>query len=155
MTPPTKTCRSITVEEARKLRQLVLRPHLAPEENVYPGDEDESSIHEGVLLGDRLVAIGSAFNEPQNPGGTSTEWRIRGMAVLEEERGAGLGADVLVGMLEQMANKGGSRVWANARTGVVGFYQRHGLLPEGEEFDLPGIGPHFVVAADVQEVAQR
>ena len=42
------------------LRQLVLRPHLAPEENVYPGDDEESSIHMGIFLDTRLVAIGSA-----------------------------------------------------------------------------------------------
>jgi predicted GNAT family N-acyltransferase len=155
MTLPQKVCRSIGVEEARVLRQLILRPHLAPEENVYPGDEDDSSIHFGVFIDTKLVAIGSAFNEPQTKDGPATEWRIRGMAVLEKGRGAGFGAEILVGMLGKMAREGGTRVWANARTGVVGFYERHGFLRQGEEFELPGIGPHYVVAANVQEIAPK
>ena len=101
------------------------------------------------------MAIGSAFNESQHLDCPATEWRIRGMAVVEEERGTGLGAEVLLGMLAKMAEQGGSKVWANARTGVVGFYERHGFLRQGEEFELPGIGPHFVVAANVKEVAPR
>ena len=34
-------------------------------------------------------------------------------------------------------------VWCNARTPARGFYERYGFVAEGEEFELPDIGPHF------------
>jgi predicted GNAT family N-acyltransferase len=36
-------------------------------------------------------------------------------------------------------------VWCNARTPAVGLYAREGFAIEGEEFELPEIGPHVVM----------
>ncbi len=140
-----RTLQLISAAAARPLRQTVLRSSLPASENVYPADDDDSSIHVGVLVADELVAIGSAFNEPQEVHGAATDWRVRGMAVLKSHRGTGLGADVLSGLLNEIGARGGRFVWANARTGVVGFYAKHGFSKQGNEFELPGIGPHFVV----------
>jgi hypothetical protein len=37
-------------------------------------------------------------------------------------------------------------VWCNARTPAAGFYGRAGFATEGEEFELPSIGPHFLMS---------
>ena len=36
-------------------------------------------------------------------------------------------------------------LWCNARLHAVGFYERQGWKVEGDEFDVPDIGPHFVM----------
>jgi len=36
-------------------------------------------------------------------------------------------------------------VWCNARTPALSLYQRAGLAVVSEEFELPRIGPHFVM----------
>jgi hypothetical protein len=36
-------------------------------------------------------------------------------------------------------------VWCNARTPARGFYERAGFAVEGEEFELPEIGPHVLM----------
>jgi predicted GNAT family N-acyltransferase len=41
------------------------------------------------------------------------------------------------------AEHGATRLWCNARTPAVGFYERHGWTTVGEEFDVPPIGPHY------------
>jgi hypothetical protein len=40
-------------------------------------------------------------------------------------------------------------VWCNARTPAVGLYERAGFAIESGEFEIEGIGPHFVMARRV------
>jgi hypothetical protein len=40
---------------------------------------------------------------------------------------------------------GGRYLWCNARLVAVPFYERLGLEAVGPEFDIPGIGPHYVM----------
>ncbi len=37
-------------------------------------------------------------------------------------------------------------MWCNARSGARTFYERAGFCVEGEEFEIAGIGPHFLMA---------
>ena len=40
-------------------------------------------------------------------------------------------------------------MWCNARTPALSLYARAGFQPESEEFEISGIGPHFVMARRV------
>jgi predicted GNAT family N-acyltransferase len=40
-------------------------------------------------------------------------------------------------------------VWCNARTPALRLYERAGFERESGEFEIPGIGPHFVMARRV------
>ena len=43
-----------------------------------------------------------------------------------------------------------SRSWGiNARTLAVPFYRAHGFVSVGEEFEIPDVGPHFVMRGEV------
>lgn len=119
------------------LRHRVLRPSQPPEEAVYDADGDPRTLHLAVFGADGgVVAAGSLFPDDG--------WRIRGMATLPEHRGRGLGTRVLAGLLEGAADRGGGRVWCNARVTASGLYRRAGFEPEGDVFDLPPLGQHQV-----------
>ena len=138
--------RRVTAEEVRPLRHSVLRPGQAFEETVYPGDD--AGLHLGAFDGDRLVGIASLYQEDR-VGGRAGGWRLRGMATDAGARGAGYGAALLAGCLEEVGGAGGTELWCNARMAAVGFYRRAGFEVVSEEFDVPGIGAHVVMTRPV------
>jgi ribosomal protein S18 acetylase RimI-like enzyme len=71
---------------------------------------------------------------------------VRGRTTTPGARGTGVGAALLGACVEHARAHGGRRVWCNARTPARGFYERAGFAAEGEEFELPGIGPHYLMS---------
>ena len=136
--------RRITAEETRALRHSVLRPDQPLAACAYPLDSEPQTGHFGAFRDGRLVGVASIFQEAEE-GGDPSAWRIRGMATLGEVRGAGFGGALLEACLRHATAHAGSRVWCNGRTTVAGFYERYGFSIRGEEFDLPGLGPHFLL----------
>lgn len=146
------TIRSIPASQARPLRQALLRPGQTREQVRYPGDEAARTLHAGAFAEGELVGIASVFPHPG--GDEPTAWRLRGMATDPALRGHGYGTRLLQACLGHVARLDGSYLWCNARTHAVGFYARHGFRACGDEFDLPGVGPHYrmeraVTRADV------
>jgi len=137
--------RVLSAEEVRPLRQRELRPNQAYEETAYPGDDLAETVHLGAFDGERLVGIASLYCEDRldapNPG-----WRLRGMATAADVRGAGFGAALLAACVEHVAASEGAELWCNARMTAVGFYRRAGFEVVSDEFDVPGIGAHVVMA---------
>ena len=137
--------RAVSAEEIRPLRHRVLRPAQALEETVYPGDDLVDTVHLGAFDGDRLVGIASLYREDR-AGGPPGGWRLRGMATEPDVRGSGFGAALVAASVEHVAAAGGSELWCNARKVAVGFYERAGFDVVSEEFEIPGIGAHVVMA---------
>jgi ribosomal protein S18 acetylase RimI-like enzyme len=71
------------------------------------------------------------------------------MATRADVRGRGAGGAVLGALVSHAAGHGATRVWCNARTPALGLYERAGFERESDEFEIPGIGPHFVMARRV------
>jgi GNAT superfamily N-acetyltransferase len=136
---------TLTAAEVRPLRRRVLRPHQAEAELVYPGDDAPGTLHAGIRDGGALVGIATISREPMPGCDAPDAWRVRGMATAPEARGRGHGAALLEACLTHAAAQGGRRAWCNARTPAAGFYARHGFAVRGEEFVLPGIGPHLLM----------
>jgi predicted GNAT family N-acyltransferase len=142
--------RAVAAADVRPLRRSVLRPGRAAEDSVYAGDDDPDTVHLAAFDGGRLAAIASLYSEPRpGTGARATAWRLRGMATDPALRGRGLGAAVLAACEAHVAASGGGELWCNARLPVVGFYLAGGFAPVGEEFDIPGIGPHVVMTKQV------
>jgi SAM-dependent methyltransferase len=68
------------------------------------------------------------------------------MATTEQVRGQGIGAALLGRLLAHVLGRGGRRVWCNARVGARAFYERAGFIVEGEPYEIPEIGPHFLMS---------
>jgi GNAT superfamily N-acetyltransferase len=69
-------------------------------------------------------------------------WHLRGMATLDEVRGTGAGSALLRTVLAHALLAGAGVVWCKARTSATRFYRKHGFQTLGEEFEIPGLGPH-------------
>lgn len=136
--------RRISADEAFPLRAFVLRPNLPPEGSRYPQDEHPATRILGAFQGDRLVGTISLLPEDQDDRpGPPDQHRIRGMVVVDDLRGAGVGSRLLSAGIAECRALGRSLVWCNGRTPALAFYRRHGFEPVGEEFDSPGTGPHY------------
>lgn len=147
--PPTQTIRSISAEQTYPLRLTVLRPNQTLADCVFPGDQELSTIHFGAYADDILVGVATLLHDQHAELGFSDPWRIRGMATDPSVRGFGHGKDLVRRCFDYTREQAGDGVWCNARASAEGFYRRLGFDVVGEEFDIPGIGPHYVMQVKV------
>ena len=134
----------------RPLRGAVLRPGRPEAELIFDLDEDPRTGHFTVRHGAGVVGVASvlADGHPREP--RPGDWRIRGMAVDEAHRGAGIGGSLLAACEAHARSGGGSRLWCNARIGALNLYLRGGLRTEGDQFEIPGIGPHLLMSKSLR-----
>ncbi len=137
------------------MRQRILRAHQRIEEMEYPGDRDQATLHLGAFRDGKLVGIASIYQETWNDDPRPGDWRLRGMAVDEPVRGGGVGAALLESCVRHIAEHGGRRLWCNARTAASGFYEKYGLRLRSGVWDEGAIGPHVVMAGDIEEMLSR
>jgi GNAT superfamily N-acetyltransferase len=138
---------AVDARKGQALRMSVLRPSQQPGESMYAREGDPETAHYAALGTDGAVlAVGSVMEEghPHEP--REGDWRVRGMASEAGLRGRGLGKLVLAALEAHARGRGGRRLWCNARTGARAFYEREGWSTEGEEYEIEGIGPHFLMA---------
>jgi ribosomal protein S18 acetylase RimI-like enzyme len=114
------------------------------------GHEPPDSFAVGAYEGDALVGVGLV-----GPDGGPGAWRIRGMATEPAARGRGAGTAVLAALVAYAAEHGATRVWCNARIGARSLYERAGLHVVSEEFEVPKIGPHYVMEMTVAATPTR
>jgi predicted GNAT family N-acyltransferase len=69
--------------------------------------------------------------------------QVRQVVVREDAQSLGVGRMLMDALHDLAAAEGASAVWLRARSSALGFYERLGYEPEGEEFisELTGI-PH-------------
>jgi GNAT superfamily N-acetyltransferase len=142
--PPGVRTVQVGAAAGRALRMSVLRPHEPPDRPMYPAEDDPSTLHFASLAANgEVLAVGSAMPDPHPADPREGDWRIRGMATRPDLRGRSLGARVLDALERAARERGGRRMWCNARSGARDFYARAGYEIEGGEFEIAGIGPHF------------
>ncbi len=142
--------RSLTAAETRPLRSAVLRPGQPAEALVYPGDDAPGSFHAGALVDGEVVGVATVYPEPmplvpEADVDPASAFRLRGMATRPDLQGTGLGRAVLRRCIEHAREAGAEVLWCNARVGALGFYRRLDFETLGDAFDIPGIGPHYVM----------
>ena len=137
-----------------ELRRELLRPGRPVEESVYPTDADPLTGH-AVARNDAgdVVGIATIALDPGPPviltsTDPSRHWRLRGMATSDAVRGTGVGRRVLDLAVDHARSNGAELLWCNARLPAVGFYERAGWRTVGEQFELPNIGPHYVMLCE-------
>lgn len=75
------------------------------------------------------------------PEGASAAGRIGRMAVVRDWRGRGVGTALLRTLVEQARARGAPEISLHAQRDAVPFYERHGFVTAGPEFEEAGI-PH-------------
>ena len=138
--------KAISAAETRPLRQQVLRPQQRAEELVFGCDSHPDALHLGAFQRGTLIGIVSIGPEPMP--GTADEpgsWQLRGMAVLPGAQGQGVGRQLVDGCMDHLRTHRATRLWCNARTSARPFYARLGFETIGDEFEVPTVGPHYVM----------
>ncbi len=137
--------RPISSQETHPLRLRILRNN-NPEANLnYPGDDDPETFHLGAIHNGTVVGIASIYLQPMASRPDKRGWRLRGMATAESHRRTGLGKALLEGCFDHIRQHNGDLIWCNGRTSAFAFYEPMGFETEGEEFDMPNIGPHYIM----------
>jgi len=140
----------ISQEQTLPLRSVVLRNNIAPEECVFPTDSREGIFHLGCFKDEKLICIGTFMPEDYKGKGTGG-FRLRGMATDPAYAGQGFGAELINFAVNELRSVHASYIWCNARKPAVGFYSRLGFEVISEEFDIPGVGPHYDMFSQIAD----
>ena len=137
----------VPVEHVIPLRHAILRKGLPLRSCYYEEDAIHGTFHLAAYIDDRLVGISSFYPEehPDLDQLPAPQFRIRGMASLDEYRRKGIGSSLLKRGERIVKERGGKLLWCNARTNAIPFYEKLGFEVSGGEFDIPGIGPHYLL----------
>jgi GNAT superfamily N-acetyltransferase len=126
----------------RPLRRAILRPTRPPEASVYAQDDDPTTVHLAAYDDATSELVGCVTVFPEAVDDEPRAWRLRGMAVVEELRGTGIGAALLAAAIDAVRSGGAPLLWCEAREAAQGFYEKHGFVGRGELFEVPVAGPH-------------
>ncbi len=115
----------ISWQEALPIRHQVLWPDKDLAFCKVEGDED--GIHFAVFLDTKLVSVASIYIDNKNA-------RLRKFASLAEYRNKGFGSQLIAHILQELKEMKLSYFWCDARTSATGFYQKLGMIPDGDVF---------------------
>jgi ribosomal protein S18 acetylase RimI-like enzyme len=137
--------KQIHYSETYPIRQVILRPGRSLETCFFQGDELETTIHFGLFMGDKLAGIISLFKNNSHLFIEENQYQIRGMAVLEEYQKYGFGRQLVTHSEAFLKNISTKLIWFNAREVAVNFYKKSGYQIMGDVFEIPDVGPHYVM----------
>lgn len=133
--------------ELHQLRRRVLRGDDPQKSVADPRDEEDTALHFGGFIGDRLIVSASFYPSVFGEEDELCTYQLRYMATDFDVQGHGYGAMVLEVAEEELKRIGAQRVWANGRDTALGFYRRNGwTVVEGSEHLSPETQlPHSVI----------
>ncbi|GAA4812627.1 GNAT family N-acetyltransferase [Litoribaculum gwangyangense] len=112
---------------------------------VFDGDDLETTFHLGIHTKDKLVGICSFFKKDHTDIQGKNQYQLRGMAVLKEYQGLGLGNIILTYGEKILEEKKVEVIWCNAREVALNFYKKCGYQIIGNSFLIQDIGWHYVM----------
>jgi GNAT superfamily N-acetyltransferase len=135
----------IPADAVLPIRSEVLRGGLLTlEECRFATDNVGGAFHLGYYQGDELACVASFH--PQGYGGyNGLGYQLRGMATTAQYRGNGLGNRLLNFAIVYLRGIKANYLWCNARKKALPFYINIGFEIISDEFELPVIGPHYVL----------
>lgn len=138
------------VEELLAIRNDVLREgRLTLDECRFPTDKIPGAFHLAWYVGNEPACIASFH--PQTYGNyLGSAYQLRGMATIEKYRGQGFGNQLVNFAIVYLRGQKINYVWCNARKNAVRFYKNLGFEVISPEFEVPGIGPHYVMYVKIQ-----
>ncbi|MDR6784706.1 GNAT superfamily N-acetyltransferase [Pedobacter africanus] len=141
----------ISAAEVLPLRSLVLRKGAPLDQCVFPADEIAGCFHLGYIAEGGVVSVATFFPEDY-PGRGAGGFRLRGMATDPEFSGRGYGAELIKFAINELRSVNASYIWCDARSAAVQFYKKLNFEVISEEFEVPGIGPHFKMISVIEHL---
>ena len=138
------TIKEITAAETYTIRQAVLRIGKPIETCLFPGDDLSTTKHFGIHT-DELLGVISLYENKNAMFTNETQYQIRGMAVLEDFQGLGIGEKLIIYSEKQLPPEKNTLIWFNARKKAVGFYEKLNYKIIGDAFEIEDVGTHYVM----------
>lgn len=136
--------RIIDTESTYPLRIEILRKGIALDYK-FVGDEEKNTFHIGAFIEEECVGIASCMKKEHALFKGENVYQLRGMAVKKDIQKTGIGKEIVLKTEEILKERNASMVWCNAREIAVGFYEKLGYKTIGEKFQIPKVGPHYVM----------
>lgn len=135
----------INSEETHQIRHPVLRAGKSIDSCVFEGDNHETTIHLGLYINTKIIGICSFFKNNNKNIFQEHQYQLRGMAILKEFQGKGLGSTILSYGEIFLKEKKTKTIWCNAREVALHFYKQNGYQVIGNPFNIENIGIHNVM----------
>jgi GNAT superfamily N-acetyltransferase len=119
------------LESVLQMRMAHSDPPRSREAALSIGDSAPECVHFGACLRGELVGVCSVGPEHLPILGHPPGWRLRGLVVLPQFRGSGLGTELIrhrLGYVEKLPHP---RAWGYAKRRLVRFYSSFGYRPTG------------------------
>jgi len=141
--------RTISSKETHDVRHPVLRAGRPIEDCIFEGDDDNSTIHLGLFLNQKLVGVATFLKNNHAHFKELVQYQLRGMAILKKQQKKGFG-DLLLKESELiLSDKKANRLWFNAREIATNFYKKNGYEIVGNLFEIPDIGLHCLMTKKI------
>ena len=135
--------KTISAEQAHDVRHPILRKHKPREACMFVEDHDKTTLHIGLFYGTRHIGTVTFIANAHPSYNENTQYQLRGMAVLEDFQGKGLGRLMVDEGERILQTRSSQRIWLNARIKALNFYKKLGYEICSEEFEVPIFGPHY------------
>lgn len=128
------------------IRHKVLWQHKSIDECGIDIDEQEGAFHLGVFYKGGLVCVGSFFKQKHPQFTAQNQYRLRAMATLPQAQKKGAAKVLLEFAFKKLQEEEQEILWCDARIIAVGFYEKLGFEKSGEKYEIPLIGPHYLMS---------
>lgn len=135
--------KQVKAEDTYPIRKSVLRKGMTLSYKMS-GDHDDETLHIGLFNSDELVCVAS-FMKAINNNFEGSQYQLRGMASSNAAQGKGYGKTLLTEAEIRLKKRGVDIIWCNARTIALDFYKKLGYQTVGAMFEVPEVGPHYVM----------
>ena len=141
----------INPQDTHLIRNKLLRPGMPVDSCIFEGDDDDQTFHLGAFIDSKLVSVASFYFDRHPEIDAPYQYRLRGMATLPEYQRQGLSKALLKMGFPIVKQNQCSVVWCNAREETMEFYQKVGFEKIGNKFEIPEIGPHFLMVKNIND----
>ena len=142
---PHITIKQIQAQETYRVRQPVLRAGRPIEDCEFENDTHPDTFHLGLFFKSDLIGVVTLMKIINQNFNAPNQYQLRGMAILNAYQGLKYG-NLLVNAGESLVTqRKGKLIWLNAREVAVKFYERNGYKINGESFNIPNVGPHYMM----------
>ncbi|MNJ97642.1 Acetyltransferase (GNAT) family protein [compost metagenome] len=135
----------VPLEVVLPLRSKMLRNGAPIDECVLPTDEAQGIFHLAYYVDETTIATVGTFYPQDLEGKDGHGYQLRGMATDTSFFGKGYGAILIKYALDYLIEAKADYIWCNARTSAVDFYKKQGFEIISEEFEISGVGPHYIM----------
>lgn len=143
--------KEIEAKDTYQIRHQILRPNQSLEQSKYAEDDNELAFHLGGFFNQQLISIASFYQENHPAVEGKYQYRLRGMATLEEYRKMKAGSSLIKQAEQLLRKKNVDVLWCNARITVTAYYQKLGFQAIGDAFDINPIGLHYLMYKQITD----